>query len=72
VELAFTPHDVAVTVTNPLAGTGAARSGGGRGLIGMRERAVLLGGTFDAGAVEGTFRVEARIPYGGQGPWSGS
>ncbi len=35
----------------------------GRGLLGMRERAELLGGTLEAGPVEGGgFRVEARIP----------
>jgi signal transduction histidine kinase len=35
----------------------------GRGLLGMRERAELLGGTLDAGPVAGGgFRVHARIP----------
>ncbi|MEJ1231339.1 MAG: ATP-binding protein [Galbitalea sp.] len=35
----------------------------GRGLLGMRERAELLGGTLEAGPVEGGgFRVAARIP----------
>ncbi len=35
----------------------------GRGLLGMRERAELLGGTLDAGAAPGGgFRVAARIP----------
>jgi signal transduction histidine kinase len=35
----------------------------GRGLLGMRERAALLGGTLDAGPQpEGGFRVTARIP----------
>jgi signal transduction histidine kinase len=35
----------------------------GRGLLGMRERAALLGGTLDAGPVAGGgFRVTARIP----------
>jgi signal transduction histidine kinase len=35
----------------------------GRGLLGMRERAELLGGTLEAGAVAGGgFRVFARIP----------
>ncbi len=37
--------------------------GQGRGLLGMRERAELLGGSFEAGrAPGGGFRVEARIP----------
>jgi signal transduction histidine kinase len=35
----------------------------GRGLLGMRERAELLGGTLEAGPVDGGgFRVSARIP----------
>ncbi len=30
----------------------------------MRERAQLLGGSFEAGADNGSFRVHARLPYG--------
>ena len=41
---------------------GLADSGGGYGLQGMRERAALLGGTLDAGAVNGGWRVELRLP----------
>ncbi|MBX6722289.1 MAG: sensor histidine kinase, partial [Dactylosporangium sp.] len=37
---------------------------GGYGLIGMRERALLYGGTFQAGPDrDGGFRVSARLPY---------
>jgi signal transduction histidine kinase len=39
--------------------------GGGHGLIGMRERASLLGGSLEAVADNGTFLLRARIPYGG-------
>jgi signal transduction histidine kinase len=44
----------------------SARSGeGGRGLLGMRERAELLGGTLDAGpGSDGGFDVRATIPTG--------
>ena len=31
----------------------------------MRERAALLGGTLDVSAANGTFRIHARLPYGG-------
>lgn len=41
----------------PLAG-----SGGGYGLVGMRERAELIGGTLEAGPVEEGFKVLLRVP----------
>ena len=50
-------------------GRGAPRPGdavgSGRGLIGMRERAALFGGTVEAGADvdHGGFRVSVRLPY---------
>ncbi|MCP3995861.1 MAG: sensor histidine kinase [bacterium] len=41
--------------------------GSGRGIMGMQERAVSLGGTFEAGPrPEGGFRVVARLPIGDQ------
>jgi signal transduction histidine kinase len=52
-----------LTVTNPLAAGRSARAGGGVGLVGMRERAALLGGTFEAGAENGRFSVRAVLPY---------
>jgi signal transduction histidine kinase len=39
-----------------------AATGGGYGLKGMRERAELLGGTLNAGRVNGGWRVELRLP----------
>jgi signal transduction histidine kinase len=29
----------------------------------MRERAALLGGTIEAGRIDGAFRVVVRLPY---------
>jgi len=41
--------------------------GSGRGIMGMQERAISLGGTFEAAPrPEGGFRVFARLPIGGQ------
>ena len=46
-----------------LGGASTAVSGGGHGIIGMRERVSLLGGEFSAGPLPGYgFRVSARIP----------
>jgi signal transduction histidine kinase len=45
------------------AGPGPAWNGGGHGIIGMRERVGLLGGSFSAGPLSGYgFRVSATIP----------
>ena len=68
IDLAFGDESVEVTVTNPMPDRRPPLPAGGHGLIGMRERATLLGGTFDAKPAGGAFRVRARIPYGGQPP----
>lgn len=61
VRLSFQPHDVLLTVTDN--GRGGAREGSGRGLAGMRERAVALGGDLAAGPGNaGGFEVRARLP----------
>ena len=62
VEVDLRGDEVAVTVTNPTAATGAAERPSGRGLLGMRERATALGGSFDAGACGGDYVVRAALP----------
>lgn len=42
----------------------AASTSGGHGLVGMRERVAMLGGTFTAGAHGEGFTVVADLPYG--------
>jgi signal transduction histidine kinase len=66
IELAFSDSRVEVRVTNPVPTGDSPRSGGGHGLVGMRERATLLGGNLEAGRANGEFRLTAQIPYGGQ------
>ena len=41
---------------------GVAPESGGRGLLGMRERAELLGGHLSAGPTDGGFVVVAELP----------
>ncbi len=61
--LSFTATGVELTVTNRLRPGSTPETAGGHGLIGMRERAGLLGGTLETGAANGSFRVRARIPH---------
>lgn len=54
-------------VTGPAGGSPAAapRTGGGRGLRGIAERARLLGGEATAAADDGVWRLTVRLPPGG-------
>jgi signal transduction histidine kinase len=64
IHLSFEPAELVLEVENPLADGQPATGGGGHGLLGMRERVSLYGGTFEAGPhPDGTFKVSARIPY---------
>jgi signal transduction histidine kinase len=63
VELAFGSSGLDVTVSNAVVANGTPTSNGGHGLIGMRERATLLGGRLDVERADNLFRVRARLPY---------
>ena len=53
-----------VIVADDGAGANGTGRPGGHGLVGMRERVAVYGGSLDAGpAPEGGFRVDATIPY---------
>ena len=65
VELAFGDAALELTITNPVPNAGPRPTNGGHGLIGMRERASLLGGSLDTDRANGTFRLRADLPYGG-------
>ena len=66
VEVSFTAAALELTVTNPVEDRRAERPAGGHGLVGMRERATLLGGSLDADRVDGGFRLHALLPYAGR------
>ena len=63
VSLSWHPDRVELVVRNPL--RGPAEAGGGHGVIGMRERAQLTGGTLSAAVDGGAFVVRAALPIGG-------
>jgi len=62
IEIVFGPNTLEVAVTNPTT-PGASARNGGHGLVGMRERAQLLGGSLEAVSADGAFHVRARLPY---------
>jgi signal transduction histidine kinase len=66
VELSFGARALELTVSNAVRPEASAlvTPGGGHGLVGMCERAALLGGELEAGRMNGAFRVHARLPYG--------
>jgi signal transduction histidine kinase len=66
VRLSFDPADIELEVTDDGPGSvGPLALGSQSGLIGMRERVELFGGSFSAGPMDGRgFRVFARLPLG--------
>nr|WP_240972719.1 sensor histidine kinase [Nonomuraea sp. FMUSA5-5] len=65
VTLTFAAGHCDLRITNPTSAE-PGTPGGGYGLVGMRERAELLGGTLTAGEQDGTFLVQLRVPV----PWA--
>ncbi|WP_245674776.1 sensor histidine kinase [Herbidospora cretacea] len=55
----YRPDELALTIDNPVTDRPRELPGARAGLIGMRERAGLLGGTFEAGPCERGWRVSA-------------
>jgi signal transduction histidine kinase len=62
----YTPDDVTLQVSNPLAPAGAegplAHAGAGYGLTGLRERATLADGTLTAVPEDGQWKVSLTLP----------
>ena len=68
VQMAYRPDSLAIEIRNDavapvLVPSGTRAGGGGHGLVGMRERAMMLGGSLDAGpTADGGFLVAAVLP----------
>jgi signal transduction histidine kinase len=60
----YGPDEIEINVADDGRGT-ASTDGGGHGLVGMRERAALFGGTLQAGPrTEGGYALHATLPLG--------
>jgi signal transduction histidine kinase len=64
VRIGYRPGEVTIGVEDDGPATTTGDTGGGNGLVGMRERAAALGGTVEAGpGQDGGFRVVAHLPF---------
>jgi len=68
VDVRYGDAELELSVVNPVGGAVNGASAGGHGILGMRERASLLGGTLEAGRDRGAFRVRAELPWTGEEP----
>ena len=65
VVIQYQPHALELDVVDDGHGRATSRNGAGHGLIGMRERVALYGGTLEAGTQNGGgYAVRARLPFG--------
>lgn len=65
VTIRYEPEAIGVEVVDDGRGVNGRASEGGHGLMGMRERVGVYGGSFEAGpCAGGGFRVAVRLPYG--------
>jgi len=64
VTLTYLPESLELEVINESDGSVTAGSSGGHGLVGMRERVAMLGGSLKAGPrADGGFSVSANLPF---------
>jgi signal transduction histidine kinase len=63
VRIEYRAHDLIIDVSNVAGAPGGSADGSGRGLIGLRERIAIYGGSLDVGPrAGGGWRVRATIP----------
>lgn len=65
VEIRYGESELELTISNAAAADEGGEPAGGHGILGMRERAALLGGDLEAGREGSSFSVRARLPYAG-------
>jgi signal transduction histidine kinase len=65
VVVAFEEEALELTASNTI-GSGAQVGADGHGIVGMRERVALLGGSLTTDHSDGAFRVRVRLPYDGE------
>ncbi len=58
----YRPDEVVLTVDNPVDGVRSGLPGAGAGIVGMRERAALVGGLAESGPHDTGWRVHAVLP----------
>jgi signal transduction histidine kinase len=64
VDLTFGDDALGITVVNEVDPNAAPREGaGGHGVVGMRERAMLAGGSLNTRVENGMFRLDVRLPF---------
>jgi signal transduction histidine kinase len=62
-EIDYRERELALTVSNAVAAGPNGNVDGGHGILGMRERAALLGGSLETSRSNGRFDVHATLPY---------
>jgi signal transduction histidine kinase len=62
VEIDYRDNELALGVTNPVSLGANGCPGTGHGVLGMQERAALLGGRLDVSRDDGCFNLRARLP----------
>jgi signal transduction histidine kinase len=64
VKISYDPSQLELAISNGMPAVAVtAPTERGHGILGMRERAALVGGSVEAGSHNGRFHVNARLPY---------